>query len=266
MKAEQAEQKLIAMYESMYKVPDDLTFKEPDKPLLDPKMIKHIEKIYNKMKEEHCDWWTVVVGPEGSGKSTFTIDMLWHYCQFANKDFLKLIIKNTAFEDTDLLKFIKYFDVDTNFEFILADEGANVFFNRDSMSVTRKLAMNLVNSMRFLSYFVCVCSVDLSQLDTIIRDHRVKTLIHIEKQGTYHYYNRDQIIRLLNRNKSTRDSQFKWHIVEPEFMGEFIYNSETKRIVDMLKKQYMMRMKLKGEYEFNRQVLKMLGKYEKYGK
>lgn len=290
-KLSEKELDLIQKYEELYDA-DQVEFEMPTGQLLDDFMIEKIKSIYAKLQDktfctycghgatyatsirqgtstfcpvckiEHmgmeCDWWIVIVGPEGQGKSTFATDFLLEYTKIANKDFRQILNRNVAFDEFDMLRIIHKLDINAKFEFIWADEGSNVFFARDSSSTNRRYTMKFSNSMRFLRYVVVICAVEIEQLDTIIRNHRVKSLIHIQEQGIYQYFNYERMIRLLQANKGNRSSMFNWRSVEPNHIGRFGYSPETKQLVDNLKKKYMIRFKMEVEQEYQRALIKKL--------
>lgn len=258
-----SDQELLDMYESTYDSPD-IKFVEPTEPLVDNFILNKLSKIHNtvmKPKEEgglDADWWTVIVGNEGTGKSTFTNNFLYHYSKIANVDFVNTTIKNTAFDEFDMMRLISGIDIEKPYQFIWADEGANIFFNRSSNTTARKYTVKFSNSMRFLHYMVAICSVEMSQLDVIFKNHRIKSLIRIENQGTYHYYNYRQLKTLMHFSKGLRDSEFPWHKVPPEHIGWFKQSNETKKVVDSLKKNYLKRFQIEARREYVKMVKKKL--------
>jgi len=266
MDINEAEQTLIQQFEHTYDLPD-IGFTAPDKPMIDPFLKDKIKKIYAKMRDKkdggmECDWWIAIIGPEGIGKSTFAGGMLYEYCLNANMDFANLLKEYVAFDEFDMVRMISRVDPKNMFNFIWADEGANVFFNRDSATIARRWAMKFANAMRFLRYFVVVCSVELKQLDTIVRDHRIKSLIRIQEQGIYHYYNHDQMIRLMQVNGKARDSNFNWRAVEPEHVGYFYHSPQIKQLVDALKYNYLVRFQMEAKQEYTYMLRKKLFKLE----
>ena len=251
-------QELIQLYEETYK-PPDVTFIEPKEPLVDEFLIQKIKNIRKKMSPKsqggmETDWWTVIVGGEGTGKSTFASGFLYHYSKISSLDFPSAVSKNTAFDEFDIMRTIANLDINSKYSFLWADEGSNIFFNRDSMSKTRKYSIKFANAMRFLHYFVAICAVELAQLDTVIRNHRVKTLIRIEKQGVYHYYNYTQMLKLLWKNRYKRDQDFNWYSVQPEHVGWFKHNDNTKQLVDALKRQYLVRFQMEVQHEYKKML------------
>lgn len=224
-------------------------FSPPTQQLIDNRLREKIRKIYNLTQSIKCDWWTVIIGGEGTGKSTLADAILWEYSQIAGLNFPDQVTKNTAFDEFDVVKIIADLDLDTLSQFIWVDEGANTFFNRESGSGLRRFSIKFSNTMRFLQFFVVICSVELSQLDTIIRNHRIKSLIRIQEQGIYHYYNYDQISKILSMSSKMRDRQINWRLAEPEFVGWFKHSPETQNLVNGLKRRYLARFQVEAKKE-----------------
>lgn len=254
----------IDKYESTFGLPQTLRhgFKLPEKPLIQMELAEKIYKMYDKMKNENIDWWVGIVGGEGVGKSTLATAILLEYCRVSGKDFMELLDKNVVFDDFEIMRFLARANPDSLFDFIWADEGANVFFNRESNTSSRKKAMKCINAMRFKNYFMTICSVEIRQLDTIIRDHRLKTLIRVPKRGIYEYYDVDQIRQLLDRNKGRRDMQFKWHSVEPQLVGHYSRSESTEKIIKFLKDNYWARMQMEMQQDVVAEYKKKIHKFE----
>lgn len=261
-----AEKKLMEQYEQLYEFnPQEVVL--PDYDIIDSQLKSKIDSMVTKMQDDkdggqECDWWIAVIGTEGSGKTTLTSGMLKYYCEKTGKDFVGLLKSQVVFDDFEILRMISKMDIDGKFNYIWADEGANVFFSRDSTSLARKYAAKFANSIRDLRPFVTICSVEMKQLDTIIRNHRVKVLIRIEKHGVYHYYNYDRLIRLMAKNKGLRDQEFNWAAVEPEFVGSFRKSMEMKKLADMLKRNYRARLQFEAKQDYTIQLRKKLFKIE----
>lgn len=235
---------------------DEITYDENGNPIVD----------FNgkPVLGQEEDRWIAIVGYNGKGKSTLASGIILEWCKIAGLNISELAKTNIAFDEDDILRFFWsnfLVNLDSNYfkkfgvenymqmkkktgmlkhQYLWADEGANVFFNRDSMGKGRTTGIKFVNAMRVMRCLVVVCAVELSQLDTIIKEQRVKTIIRIQEQGIYQYYGKDQIDRLFADWDRRRDRDINWKI-EPLFGGRFSYNPEIKRVVDAVKYQSLLR-------------------------
>ncbi len=281
---------LIAEYDKLYEV--DFTFNPPSYPLVDGRLIREIEGTVIRMQDgcpickkfpsnpecltchgkggQALDWWTIIVGPEGSGKSTFAVDYIYEYCKAVERitglevDFVATAKKFTIFDDFDLMRVI--FKINPRldrYQFIFGDEGANIFLNRESVSRTRRMAVKFMNVMRFLRCFVVVCTVDLSQLDVILREHRIKSLVRIAKQGEYHYYSRSRISTLFSRNSGRKSLTWNWRGIPPDFMGRYKFSPEIKDLIEALKLNYSERFRMEAKRQYYAELIKRLDLQER---
>lgn len=153
----------------------------------DWRMVYRIYKICEKLEQEG-DSFTVIVGKEGSGKTTLALQMAaWtspttfkidHICYNAEqylKKVKELIEKRKA-------------DLDDSSERIsvVLDEAALDLFSRKSMSKSNIDLSQVFFIQRILNIHVILCIPDFFGLDTIVREHRVATLITmLNKRGLY---------------------------------------------------------------------------------
>lgn len=269
---------LIEEYDQTYKV--DMIFTPPKEQLIDDKMKNRIQRIIRRMQDmcpyckrypsnpncEHChgeagqeiDWIFVICGAEGSGKSTLAAAILWEYCSMVGLSFEKLSKDNIVFDDFDLIRTITKLDETKKMQFLFVDEGNNAFLNRESMTQTRTMAIKLLNTMRFKRFFTVLCSVDISQLDIVLREHRIKALIRIEKPGVYHYYDRKRLAKLYYVNEKRRTLTWDWGNVIPCFMGNYKFSPEIKQLIEQLKVNYIRRFKLEASRTYYRELKKRL--------
>ncbi len=275
---------LIKEYDKLYDA--DIEFRHPNKILLDSQMIREIASIVVRMQDgctvckrypsdkacavckgmggQSIDWWTIICGGEGVGKTTFATAYIYEYCRIVKaltgKDisFQEAAKKFVIFDDFDLIRVVlKLRPAEDKFSFIFGDEGANIFQSRDSMSSTRRMSIKFMNVMRFLRCFVVVCTVDLSQLDVILREHRIKSLVRIEKQGVYHFYDREGIRSLTQMNAGRRSLTWNWG-VRPKYMGRYQYSDEIKHFIDALKNNYFKRFQMEAERAYYKELIKRL--------
>lgn len=257
---------LVQEYENTYKHPK-LDFKMPEKPLVDDFIAQKTKSIYETMKRLNCDWFSVIIGAEGSGKTTFTSSYLLNYCLNAQIEFSDAINGNVAFDEFDILRWIAFLDKSKEYYPIWCDEGSNVFFNRNSHSSLRGYTIKFLNTMRILKRFVVICATEFRQLDVILREHRIKSFIRIQpptqaeiEQGIriYHYYNYDQLIKLVAYNEGRRDSQYNWRCVESEHSGWFKHSPEIEKLIRQLKDQYLDRFQIEARMTYLKELYRKL--------
>jgi hypothetical protein len=261
-----AEKILLDRYEETYKF-EPQSVEIPTYDIIDDKLKGKVQNMVKLMQDDdkggkECDWWTAIIGSEGTGKTTLATGYLLEFCKAVGINFIELLKTNVVFDEFEVIRMISKMDIDAKFNYIWADEGANVFFNRDSSTTARRWSVRFSNAIRDTRPFVVICSVEQKQLDTIIRNHRVKSLIRIQEHGIYHYYNYNRMIELLRKNKGLRDQEFKWSSVEPEFVGTFRRSPEMKKLADMLKRNYRARMKMEAQQDYNIMLKKKLFKME----
>ena len=134
----------------------------------------HCYAIQKKLSTNR-DHFTVIVGSEGSGKSTMGMQA----CSVISPRFSK---DNICYEMIDFINNMKHCKPGDS---ILLDEGAIFLFSRSAMDKDTKRIIQLITLMRQLNLHVCVCIPRFSILDKYVREERVDTLLSIYKQGSY---------------------------------------------------------------------------------
>ena len=177
---------------------------------------KLIARCYYQWKEirNEKDHFTVIVGNEGDGKTTLSVQMsawvapdmvLEDICfdmeQYVNR--LRLISKDykkNKREGTD--------------KSITIDEGGISLFSREAMSKSNTVLAKTFMVQRFLNANVSICIPYYWGLDTMIRQHRIKTLIIIKERGKYECIVGKGIKILNERGKRDKDKEL-WRIPIP---------------------------------------------------
>jgi len=81
---------------------------------------------------------------------------------------------------------------------IIIDEGGISLFSRESLSLSNRILAKTFMVQRFLNVHVGICIPHYWSLDSLIRNHRINTLIVIRKRGKYKAYV-GKGIKLLNK-------------------------------------------------------------------
>lgn len=151
----------------------------------DWRLIYRAYKICKDLDDEG-DNFTVIVGKEGSGKTTCALQL----ASWTSPDIFS--IKYICYNATQYLTRIKELiqlrkeNKVTNKITIVLDEAALDLFSRQSMSKSNIDLSQVFFVQRILNIHVILCIPDFFGLDTIVREHRVSTLITMQKiRGCY---------------------------------------------------------------------------------
>jgi len=201
---------------------------------IDNKAIKIMTNIVKKCKELNIDWFIAVVGGEGVGKSTLALNLFSLVCKLNNMNPIEILLRTLIYDEDELLKFISSVNPKEKFLALDLDEGANVLFNREAMQVKRNYILKFFNVMRFLNAIVFIPTPNIKFLDRNVKAHRIKSIFYIPSRGTYWFYNKEQVDRMLANETSK-----KWYWVEPKAVGSFGVNKELESIVNLIKENYI---------------------------
>lgn len=147
--------------------------------------------IRNKMKQQY-DFVLVIIGPEGSGKSSLAwfLQKEYHHSFgpddniFAPDEFRVKIRKAKKFRGKNI------------------DEGAIVFFSGDASTREGRMSIKLLTGMRDYFQFCTICIPNFWILTKYIREHRVKAVLRIVKRGWVFYYGPKKV-KKIKRDKRT---------------------------------------------------------------
>ena len=128
------------------------------------------------------DHFTVIVGGEGSGKSTLGEQ----FCSWIAPD---MEIKDVVFDIGVYIRRLRdiakeYKKVKKN-RSLQIDEGGISLFSREALSTSNRVLAKTFMAQRFLNVHVSICIPHYWSLDPLIRNHRINTLIIIKKRGKY---------------------------------------------------------------------------------
>jgi len=134
-------------------------------------------QCYNIQKQltKDRDYFTVIDGQEGEGKTTLAVNQ----CAWVSPSFN---MDDVCFTFEDFLRRLK---VSNPGDSILVDEGANLLFSRDAMQRDNRGAIKIVTQVRYKCIHICIAIPNFHIIDTYVREHRTKLLVHILTRGTY---------------------------------------------------------------------------------
>ena len=150
--------------------------------LFDWRLVGKCYTIWKELQNEN-DHFTVIVGSEGIGKTTLAIAM----CSWIAPDMdLNDIVFDMPNYISKLMEIADaYKKLDRDDRSILIDEGGISLFSRESLTKSNKTLAKSFMIQRFLNVHVAICIPHYWSIDTMIRNHRIKTLIICKERGSY---------------------------------------------------------------------------------
>ncbi len=190
--------------------------------------------IICKMLKKQNDFVVVVIGREGSGKTTFSTQL----CSWVNPSFSVERICLGSKETIQNLRATKTGDA------LQIDEGGLSFFSREAMTTMNRAMVKIFMTIRLKSLFCVVCIPDLKSIDKYVREHRMALLVRVIGRGSYCAYV-DEAIRKINQDLPQKKQisaikvpkQYFWHGYFnkefPKTINEQDYIEKKAKHVDM---------------------------------
>lgn len=211
--------------------------------MIDETLSKNLDIIKHLINNKDYDWLHVVTGVEGTGKSTLATEL----CVYVDPNFFEK--DNVITNITELKTCFRNSEKGTA---ILIDEGAPMFFSRDSMKKETKEATQLLRGLRGKNCFICICMPDFFALDKYIREHRVGSLSRVVKRGRAWFYSKSKIEKMLTSSHSVFNKNFgksKW--TDPNFKHNFpdldkVTKTKYLKMKDNIMNKYTAKDKPKG--------------------
>jgi len=207
------------------------------------------EKVVTSVHKKDKDWFAIVDGEEGVGKSVFafqiakTLDPNFSYKQvvFNANEFIKAVM--TAQKN----------------QCIVFDEAFTGLSSRTSLSEINNLLVSLMMEMRQKNLFIILVMPTFFMLDKYCVLHRAKGLFHVfsreGRRGYWHFYNKRSMKFLYLKGKKF----YEYNEVKPVMFGKFqdqYMLNETEYRKTKTKALHHKERKTKAEkYMFQRNVL-----------
>lgn len=163
----------------------------------DWKLVARCFSIWKSLQKEH-DHFTVIVGDEGVGKTTLATQVSAFTTPTLELTDLVFNMQNYIKKLQEISNDYKKNKKDKNNKSIIIDEGGISLFSRESLSLSNKILAKTFMVQRFLNVNVVICIPHYWSLDSLIRNHRINTLIVIKKRGKYKAFV-GKGIKILNR-------------------------------------------------------------------
>lgn len=170
------------------------------------------------LEKENKDCVIIVDGLEGSGKSTFAMQ-IGKYCD-PTLDLSRIVFSPEDFREA-ILKSKKG-------QCIIYDEAFTGFSSRGSLSPINKVLVSLAMQMRQKNLFIIIVLPTIFMLDKYMAMHRTKALIHVfESKGRRGYFrlfnNKKKKLLLLFGSKTMSHSvKQAWTNFKGRFYGKFV--------------------------------------------
>lgn len=136
-------------------------------------------ELIKKRQEYDKDTTILVVGPKGSGKSTFCLQFALN---FKNLKYLEEIYEfletNVCFEFNK--EFIKRYMSSTNDVFIL-DEGIDFLYRYDFMSRKQKIFIKFLHQNRFFRNVLLINIQNIELLSSIVDNSDIQFVVYTER-------------------------------------------------------------------------------------
>lgn len=129
-----------------------------------------LEWVKNRVKQDH-DYCIVVEGHEGSGKSTFGINL----GIALDKGFK---IDNMVYDFNTLRQ--KIYSLE-KYSAIVVDEAVFSFFKRDAMGAENKDAVKLLNVIRYRNQILIFIIPHITELESYLQNHRVNIVFECKE-------------------------------------------------------------------------------------
>lgn len=148
----------------------------------EPALILRCFKIWQDLKN-HLDHFIVISGREGYGKSTLALQLA---CWVTPNFTLKNICYGAKSYITQLSEKADKYETNNEpvLETLIMDEGIELL-SRESLNLTNRALLKTFFIQRTLNYLVIVCCPNYFMLDSVLRLHRVRTVIHLVQRAGY---------------------------------------------------------------------------------
>lgn len=196
----------------------------------DWKMVARAYIIWKDLHDE-SDHFTVIVGGEGTGKSTFAMQLgAWVAPKMDITDVV-FQMPNYIRKLREIVKYREQHGRNKKDYSINIDEGGLSLFSREAMSRDNRLLSKSFMTQRFLNAHVEICIPKFKFLDTSIREHRIKTLIVIKERGFYKGFTK-MGVEVLNRQLKNSKANIKTAAVPYGSFWEGYNNSNFPKTID----------------------------------
>lgn len=178
------------------------------------------KKVIPSVQKKDWDWFCIVDGMEGSGKSVFgfqiakILDPNFTHEQIAfnSNDFINLVVKAKKSQC------------------IVFDEAFTGLSSRTSLSEVNNILISLMMEMRQKNLFIILIMPSFFMLDKYAVLHRAKGLFHVYmengRRGFWNFYNQKRMKYLYLKGKKFYEYHWAKPIIFGRFQDQYMINKE----------------------------------------
>jgi len=178
------------------------------------------KKVIPSVQKKDWDWFCIVDGMEGSGKSVFgfqiakILDPNFTHEQIAfnSNDFINLVVKAKKNQC------------------IVFDEAFTGLSSRTSLSEVNNILISLMMEMRQKNLFIILIMPSFFMLDKYAVLHRAKGLFHVYmengRRGFWNFYNQKRMKYLYLKGKKFYEYHWAKPIIFGRFQDQYMINKE----------------------------------------
>lgn len=167
----------------------------------DTKIVTILQNIYAHMKDDY-DYFLIISGDTGTGKSRFALDLL--------ETWYRVILKQPVTEDMishisqDYKKWLQKFGKMQPYDMNIYDEGSRDLNSLNFMTRISKDINKLFDTFRSKRFFSVVILPNYFRLNKSLREDRLRGLVWIPKRKVYRFYTKNRIKYLNGYNEKRR--------------------------------------------------------------
>jgi len=180
-------------------------------------------KVIPSVQKKDWDWFCIVDGLEGSGKSVFAMQIAkvldpnfnTEQIAFTSNDFVRCVLKAKPHSC------------------IIYDEAFTGMSSRSALSEVNRLLVSLMMEMRQKNLFIILVMPTFFMLDKYAVLHRTKGLFHVYmrdgRRGFWHFYNQRRTKYLYLTGKKFYEYTGSKPIIFGRFQNQYVVNEEVYR-------------------------------------
>ena len=174
---------------------------------LDGYLKANVDHMIKDVTKRNYDGFTLVVGREGFGKSTITMQLAMYCDPTFNLD--RVCFTADQFREA--------VETAPKYSAIVFDETMGYLSARGAMSEFNRVLIKVMSEMRSKNLFVFLCIPNFFMMDWYVAQHRTTGLLYIRQRGRFGSYDYPTKKKLYRQGKKEHR-----YCVPPNFYGSFV--------------------------------------------